>query len=515
MKYLFFLIIFFPYIAQANISLVGKGHIAHVPIEMHLEVNNAGETTGSYFYTKTKNPIKLKGSLVEHEITLKTVGDPKIKEAFKGTVIIFDGEISRITGKWVGIHGGYGKNSDGYDFKVEGRTNPLLDRNLTCEEMEEAPELAFELGDLGSGHGSPNSVDYRCPKSLSQLDFLQQIIINATEIRGHNGNLPNHCTGSIVHAQWRYFHFSLARLGYYPESYSSHRSKNKGMDYFKEWSYRSLYNREIYENYMRELERVETLLATWYVKNHKLDTTTADTFSKAALMRISNWGFGSYYYYWKPEELVPYTEEAAGGHYSNFLVSLSNSSKKQKLNSLNRILPHNPDTKFVKSILNLIKTTDIEKRSETPLSNALNSPNLVELLLENGFDPNHQNNFGKTALYYAVQLNSHDSVKVLLENGADINHKYQLEKDKKWNCSGIKQWGRTPLMHAAQHADLKMLKLLIQNGADFSFIDIKGSTAYDYAVKEGNKENYNYLASLSVEKPFNKSLQRNANASVE
>lgn len=98
MKYLFFFTIFFPCIAQASIYLVGKGQVAGSPIEMRLEVNDAGEAKGHYFYTKMKIPIELKGNLVEHKITLKTVGDPKIKEMFIGSVIIFDNEISRIKG---------------------------------------------------------------------------------------------------------------------------------------------------------------------------------------------------------------------------------------------------------------------------------------------------------------------------------------------------------------------------------------------------------------------------------
>ena len=115
--------------------------------------------------------------------------------------------------------------------------NPLSDRKVTCEEMEKYPEIVFKLGDLGSGHGSPNDVDYRCPKSLSQLDFLQKLIGQASSIRSPS-RLPQICTGSIIHAQWRYYHFDLARLGYYPESYSSRkRGKTNGMEYFEEWSY--------------------------------------------------------------------------------------------------------------------------------------------------------------------------------------------------------------------------------------------------------------------------------------
>jgi hypothetical protein len=129
MKYLFFIVIFFPYVAQASISLFGKGHVANTSIEMHLKINANGEAAGNYFYTKTNIPIELKGSLVEREITLETVNDPKIKEIFKGRVIFFEGEISRITGKWFGAHGGYGEDSEGYDFKVEGRTQSNMRRN--------------------------------------------------------------------------------------------------------------------------------------------------------------------------------------------------------------------------------------------------------------------------------------------------------------------------------------------------------------------------------------------------
>ena len=72
------------------------------------------------------------------------------------------------------------KDSDGYNFivEVEYEVNPLDDHKVTCEEMEKYPHKVFKLGDLGSGHGSPNEVDYRCPKSLSTLNFLQNILMS-------------------------------------------------------------------------------------------------------------------------------------------------------------------------------------------------------------------------------------------------------------------------------------------------------------------------------------------------
>ncbi len=515
MKYLIFLAIFFPYVSQASISLVGKGHVAHTPIEMHLEVSDKGEATGRYFYTKTKTPIELKGKLIGREITLETINNPKINEAFKGSVIIFEGEISRISGKWFGTHGSYGDNSEGYDFNVEGRKNPLQDRNLTCEEMEEVPELAFELEDLGSGHGSPNDVDYRCPKSLSQLDFLQKVIGQASGIRS-TSRLPQYCTGSIVHAQWRYYHFDLAKLGYYPEGFSSRkRGKTKGMEYFEEWSYHSLYNRSVYKEYMVELEKVRPLLTDWYIETHAIDRTVAQKYTENALKRISNYGFGSYFYTWKPEELVPFTDQATNGNYANFLLSINNASENQKANTLRRLLAHNVNREIIEKLVLAIKTPPPRKRSESTVSNAVYSPKNIQLLLDAGFSPDHQNEFGKTALYYAIQFSQHDSVSVLLNNGANVNHTYQLEKENKWSCIGIERWGRTPLMHAAQHSDVEMIQLLLKAGADLHAKDIKGSSAIDYAKDNLKQENENFLSKELVKNPFKKSLQRNAKASIE
>ncbi|PAV24702.1 ankyrin repeat domain-containing protein [Tamilnaduibacter salinus] len=501
MKYLFFFAILFPFISQASVSLVGKGHVANVPIEMNLVVSEKGEVTGSYHYTKTKIPIDLKGKLIEREITLKTVNDPKINEVFKGSVITFEGEISRISGKWFGTHGGYGDNSEGYDFKIDGRTNPLQDRNLTCEEMKEVPELAFELSDLGSGYGTRNSVDYECPKSLSQLDFLQKVIRQASGIR-RPSRLPQHCTGTIVHAQWRYYHFDLAKLGYYPQGFSSRRGKKKGMEYFEEWSYHSLYNREIYTEYMAELKKIRPLLTDWYIETHAIDRNLAQKYTENALERISNYGFGSYFYSWKPEELVPFTEKATNGVYDDFLLSINDASEGEKTNSLRRLLIHNTNNEVVKKLAFSVHTPSPGGRSEPMLAYAVYNPSHIKTLLDAGFSPNQQNEFGKTALYYAIQFSQHDSVSLLLNNGANVNHTYQLEKENKWSCIGIERWGRTPLMHAAQHSDVRMIKLLLEAGADLHAKDVKGSSAIDYAKDNLKKENEKILSKELELNPF-------------
>lgn len=157
---------------------------------------------------------------------------------------------------------------------------------------------------------------------------------------------------------------------------------------------------------------------------------------------------------------------------------------------------HSPPKDVLEKLVNSISNKIISKRSESPVSNAIYNPEHVRLLLQAGFDPNHQNEFGKTPLYYAIQFNQHDSVRVSLEHGANVNHEYQLEKDNKWHCLGISQWNRTPLMHAAQHADTDMIKLLLENQANLHVKDALGFDVLVYAKKNSMYKNESFLQQM-------------------
>ncbi|ROS05106.1 hypothetical protein EDC56_0631 [Sinobacterium caligoides] len=384
--------------------------------------------------------------------------------------------------------------------------SPLSDRKVTCEEMEKYPETVFKLGDLGSGHSSPNTVDYRCPKSLNQLSFLDRLIGQASSIRSPS-RLAGHCTGSIVHAQWRYYHFDLAKLGYYPQGFSSRkRGKTKGMEYFKEWSYHSLYNRSVYKAYIAELEKVRPLLVGWYIETHSISRKVAKKYAENALKVISNYGFASYSYSWKSEELVPFTDQATKGVYANFIRSIDDASDTQKYNSLRRLLVHNASREIIEGLIVPVQEPNSRKRSESILSNAVYSPSNIQMLLAAGFSPDGQNEFGKTALYYAIQFGQYDSAKVLLNSGANVNHTYQLGRESGWDCTGIERWGRTPLMHAAQHSDIEMIKLLLEAGADLHAKDVKGASAIDYAKDSLKQGNENFLAKELERNSFSKPL---------
>ena len=136
---------------------------------------------------------------------------------------------------------------------------------------------------------------------------------------------------------------------------------------------------------------------------------------------------------------------------------------------------------------------------------------MIKFLLAKGANVNYRNSFGKTILYYAIELDDIDLIKTLLKNGANINNTYIDAKTKKkimWSdkipfyhhlslCS-LKHTKRTPLMHAAQHASVDMLKFLISYGAKKDAIDEIGYNVLDYAHMGNKEKNIAYLKSIGL-----------------
>ncbi|MBR4195636.1 MAG: ankyrin repeat domain-containing protein [Synergistaceae bacterium] len=118
---------------------------------------------------------------------------------------------------------------------------------------------------------------------------------------------------------------------------------------------------------------------------------------------------------------------------------------------------------------------EIFELSPEVMTNALNvsitanRPDIAEILLSHGADPNFQDPTGRTSLVYAV-VTDEDIVRLLLEYGADPNI-----ADKN---------SRTPLMLAALDVGTEpgIMELLIQHGADINAQDEDGMTALLWVV---------------------------------
>lgn len=142
-------------------------------------------------------------------------------------------------------------------------------------------------------------------------------------------------------------------------------------------------------------------------------------------------------------------------------------------------------------------------RAQEPLfSFALWSTEALSALLSRGVPVDAENDFGKTALFYAIGTGNRDAVAFLLDHGADINHAYMSSQDLDQGMCGayvsLRHTQRTPLMHAAQNSDVAMLKLLIARGARLADVDELGFNALDYAILGKNPENQSYLTSLGL-----------------
>jgi len=99
----------------------------------------------------------------------------------------------------------------------------------------------------------------------------------------------------------------------------------------------------------------------------------------------------------------------------------------------------------------------------------------VTRLLKERTDPNIQDKYGKTALYYYASLEvDKDMVKLLLELGADPN----IQNEE----------GRTALHHASLMGHKEIVALLLDKGADPNIQNEHGGTALRYASANGHKD---------------------------
>jgi ankyrin repeat protein len=108
--------------------------------------------------------------------------------------------------------------------------------------------------------------------------------------------------------------------------------------------------------------------------------------------------------------------------------------------------------------------------NNVPQLQAFNDPGLV----------NATDEFGRTALAYAVRHGATQATEWLLQSGATSNQATkQAGKD---SANHADSFGVTPLMLAASHGQLATMNLLIKAGANINAQDNVGNTALMYAI---------------------------------
>jgi uncharacterized protein len=107
------------------------------------------------------------------------------------------------------------------------------------------------------------------------------------------------------------------------------------------------------------------------------------------------------------------------------------------------------------------------------------NPEVVELLLTHGADPNSRSEWGETPLMFA---NTAAKVKLLVANHADLD-----ARDKQ---------GKTALMKAATRGDVAVASALVESGANVNAVDNKGSSALLYSLDRENMAHGDEIATL-------------------
>ena len=141
--------------------------------------------------------------------------------------------------------------------------------------------------------------------------------------------------------------------------------------------------------------------------------------------------------------------------------------------------------------------------------------NRVKEAIKEGVNINARNNYGYTALMYAVyQGRSHifkitntnndylDIIKLLIENGADVNAKRNDD-------------GETVLIHSLMYGSINtdyIVKLLVENGADVNAKNYLGKTVLMYAFEHGY--DFTYIIKTLIENGADVNAKDNYNVSV-
>jgi len=407
------------------------------------------------------------------------------------------------------------------------------DGQLTCQDMRTHPARVFTGDvDLGSGSGSPIDVDYGCPESLAGQKFMQKLLALAEQIRAEEG--PQVCTGTIINAHWRYYNFSLAEAGFSPQTLARHgmasppatnwasfaRAKRDERDadvipYFKQWAEQSPSNLALYKAFTAEFDRTVPILIGHYERKLGLPRKAAQAAASSAMWLVLLRATGSF----MKSDLQPQStllDLVRNSHTSPAEIAQALSSGKddpdvqpdtEVYRALAAALLNNRSVQIVAPLVDRLPPEALQrlgKGNEPLLSFAVKDTQNLAYLLGKGAPVNAANDFGKTALFYAIDANNHDTARMLVQAGANVNQAYKSAKelrpgDDECVYPNLRHTRRTPLMHAAQHGDIEMIKMLLQAGARLDAADDLGYNALDYAALGSNKDNARYLKSLGLE----------------
>ncbi len=403
--------------------------------------------TGFYSYDNIGIDIPLTALVTNGQLKLTArPDDGSAEELFKADIVIEGDRIEippLVSGTW--------QKGGGNILEFFFTPHNFRDRDISCKEMKQIPSIVFKGSvDLGSGAGSPTSVDYDCPEALANKPVVERLVKLAYEMRG---TTVTRCSGSIRHLHSRAIRWRLLETSFSPLTLEkSSRWRERVKDYLEtDWSRQGIYNQQLYREFLKEAEDVRPSIADYYASTFNVNREQANAYADLFIDQVKTVGAGNLVYSW--------------------------SAAKEQNPLLSAVVAQRG--------VEVVKPLVAQGGLDEAIQHASYDVEVLKVLLDAGANIDAENWFGKTSLYYAIQFNNYESVQYLLQQGADVNHQYfdqeELYGYTSMPCISIYGTLRTPLMHAAQHASLPVVKLLLESGADLSAKDERGWGVIEYS----------------------------------
>ncbi len=315
---------------------------------------------------------------------------------------------------------------------------------------------------------------------------------------------PGHCSGTMVNAFYRTQRIEriLAVVDTAPDLAAAGRTPERwqGLGYrpdLAHWAQQGLWEKSVQAELERSRPAARAALAAYYVKQAHLDTARAAQVADYYLQRfvevhiLHHTGASSTLAYASlcldradldryladgkvPDKACPYRDYA----------DTSEAATLRRLLGLALVgdYPIAAVRRLIEAGASLNPERVKDEHPESPLMLAAARTDAIRALLEAGADPDRRNDFGKTALMYAVAQRNASAVRALLQAGASAN----ARTDPLRACTDLKAGERTPLMYAAWHADTEIVHLLLDAQADSAAVDSNGETAAAYIARNAD-----------------------------
>jgi uncharacterized protein YecT (DUF1311 family) len=304
------------------------------------------------------------------------------------------------------------------------------------------------------------------------------------------------CEGTMIYGVHRAQHLAhiMAVVDSAPDidAYRREHGKSIAIDFLQHWAQQGLWEKRRYAELQQALALAHPALQKYYQQRFHLDETHAARVANYHIeVLIEEYAgrtggpnmLNSYSGCFTTADLDDYLKNGEVPLKTCIYDEYADTSKQA---SLRRLLGLAIVNGYPLSLIKRLITDGAqldsppEKESgeggESLLMLAATRADVINALLIAGADPNRMNNFGKTALMYAVQERNINGVRRLIKAGVNVNAITSTDV----SCTGLKAGNRSALMYAAWYGTPKIMRALLDAHAKADHLDTNGKSALDY-----------------------------------